>query len=225
MKKIILLILSFIVIVANAIDYKPDQVSFYNVPMVCSAVPTIGCGSRSKPLLAELEAHPQIKEAWLNRGGTVIAVVWEQSAADTKSRKNALNPFFKRYNLSLNEVRETSIRSTQLETFGQIGKWYKGGNVDELSLEEAGTIADNAISVFLDAKIITEEQAKSIDTEIEAWLKTEMENVRNQKHTNTTDIMGDFRNVATEIIEKYVGKGNVPEISMRNGKVELVKND
>src|SRR5215831_5535476 len=53
-----------------------DDVSFYKVPLVCPAAPHIGCGSASKPLLVELERSGVVAEAWLNRAGTVMAIVW-----------------------------------------------------------------------------------------------------------------------------------------------------
>src|SRR6266550_2309017 len=37
----------------------------------------IGCGSASKPILLDLERQAGVLEAWLNRAGTIIAVVWK----------------------------------------------------------------------------------------------------------------------------------------------------
>ena len=57
-----------------------ESITFYDVPLVCGAAPSIGCGSRAKPLLLDLERQPAIKEAWLNRTGTVVAIVWRGPA-------------------------------------------------------------------------------------------------------------------------------------------------
>src|SRR5258708_1259674 len=46
-------------------------VSIYKVGLICNAAPNIGCGSRSKPVLLTLEKNPAVKEAWLNRQGTM----------------------------------------------------------------------------------------------------------------------------------------------------------
>ena len=35
-----------------------ERVSIYRVPLVCPAAPSIGCGSKSKPILLELESQP-----------------------------------------------------------------------------------------------------------------------------------------------------------------------
>jgi mercuric ion transport protein len=40
------------------------QISFYTVPLVCSAAPEIGCGSRAKPILRKLEGNPALAGAW-----------------------------------------------------------------------------------------------------------------------------------------------------------------
>jgi hypothetical protein len=55
----------------------PDRVSIFKVSLQCPAAPQIGCGSASKPILLELERDPAVEQAWLNRAGTLIAVVWK----------------------------------------------------------------------------------------------------------------------------------------------------
>jgi len=41
-------------------------ITFYDAALVCGAAPAIGCGSRAKPLLIDLERQTAIEEAWLN---------------------------------------------------------------------------------------------------------------------------------------------------------------
>jgi hypothetical protein len=53
-----------------------EIITFYDVPLVCGAAPAIGCGSRAKPLLIDLEQQTAVEEAWLNRAGTILAIVW-----------------------------------------------------------------------------------------------------------------------------------------------------
>src|SRR6266571_6802234 len=60
----------------NAGAAKPDEISVFKAPLVCPAAPQIGCGSAAKPILLDLEHQPGVLEAWLNRAGTKIAVVW-----------------------------------------------------------------------------------------------------------------------------------------------------
>ncbi len=224
MKKIVLLFFTLLTISFNsfASDYKPEQVSFYDVPLVCGASSSIGCGSRSKPLLIDLEQNNQIKEAWLNRGGTIIAIVWEDHANGTKVRTGAVKPLFAKYEVPFNEMKKKNDRTTQMETFAQSGKWYKGTNVDELSIEEAGIIADKIVSKYFDAKIITKDQVVGIRADIEAYFKTELVKVRTKENLYSDSTRAEWQKAIVEIGEKYLGKGNVPVISIndKNEKCE-----
>src|SRR5262245_6392697 len=65
---------------ANDMAVSPKQITFYEVPLVCPAAPEIGCGSRSKPILLQLEQERTVSEAWLNRPGTIVAIVWKPEA-------------------------------------------------------------------------------------------------------------------------------------------------
>src|SRR6516162_1582275 len=69
-----------------------DRVSVFKVPLVCPAAPQIGCGSASKPILLDLEKQPGVAEAWLNRAGTMIAVVWK-SDSDSETRRKIVADF------------------------------------------------------------------------------------------------------------------------------------
>jgi len=79
-----ILIVPLLVVAGFIVNYKTKSkepvITFYKTPLVCNAAPDIGCGSRSKPALLELEKNPAIKEAWLNRPGTVIAIAWKDKA-------------------------------------------------------------------------------------------------------------------------------------------------
>src|SRR5437868_13769074 len=69
----------------NATALTADRVSVFKVPLVCPAAPQIGCGSASKPILLDLEKQPGVLEAWLNRAGTIIAIVWtSETNAETR---------------------------------------------------------------------------------------------------------------------------------------------
>src|SRR6516225_10276017 len=71
----------------NATTLSADRVSVFKAPLVCPAAPQIGCGSASKPILLDLEKQPGVAEAWLNRAGTRIAVVWKPDS-DAETRRN-----------------------------------------------------------------------------------------------------------------------------------------
>src|ERR1700737_5488980 len=71
----------------NAATRSPDRISVFKAPLVCPAAPQIGCGGASKPILLELETEPGVLEAWLNRAGTRIAVVWKPESNAEARRK------------------------------------------------------------------------------------------------------------------------------------------
>ncbi len=77
-----------------------ERVSIYRAPLVCPAAPSIGCGSKSKPILLELESQPTtVAEAWLERTGNHVAIVWVENTHPT-SRSAKVESIFKKFNLS-----------------------------------------------------------------------------------------------------------------------------
>jgi len=69
----------------NAAATTANRISVFKAPLFCPAAPQIGCGSASKPILLDLERQAGVLEAWLNRAGTIIAVVWKpESNAETR---------------------------------------------------------------------------------------------------------------------------------------------
>jgi hypothetical protein len=79
-----------------------EIITFYDVPLVCGAAPAVGCGSRAKPLLMDLEQRTAIKEAWLNRAGTIVAIVWSAPARTEEVAK----PVFERHEIPYAERRD-----------------------------------------------------------------------------------------------------------------------
>src|SRR6266446_6427998 len=71
----------------NTTAVTADRISVFKAPLVCPAAPQIGCGSASKPILLDLEKQPGVLEAWLNRAGTIIAIVWK-SETNAETRRN-----------------------------------------------------------------------------------------------------------------------------------------
>src|SRR5215468_2521587 len=94
-----------------------EIVTFYDVPLVCNAAPSIGCGSRAKPFLIDLERQAAIEEAWLNRAGTIVAIVWPGPAQTAEAAK----PIFERHEIWYRERRDDRPTSFQKE-----GNWFCG---------------------------------------------------------------------------------------------------
>lgn len=132
-----------------------NDVSFYEVPLVCAAAPQIGCGSKSKPVLLGLEKkNTVVSEAWLNREGTVIAVLW-QKGASSQLRKTTAESVFEENNMQVTGL------SGQLSDFSNKQNWYRGTDVDKLSLEEADVIARRLVSRVNSKISLSKENQKS----------------------------------------------------------------
>lgn len=126
---------------------RADRISVFKVPLVCPAARQIGCGSASKPILLDLEQQPGVLEAWLNRAGTRIAVVWKpESDASTRGKIVA--------ELKGDDAIELDgkPRDEAVNDFLSGKGWYRGADVDRLSEEEADVIA---------ARLVRRVQAKT----------------------------------------------------------------
>lgn len=148
---------------------------FYEVPLACGAATEIGCGSRVKPLFIEAAKYPEIKETWLKRSGTVIAFVWNDGGADEKLSEK----LYKQYNIDAKLISDQTKLKELLLSFNGNDKWYKGNDVDQLSIEEAGVIAKTTIDQILKAKLLSESEAKAIQYDVKEYLKGELVKVRN----------------------------------------------
>lgn len=143
---------------------SPDRISLFTVPLVCPAAPAIGCGSRAKPLLAQLEHDDSIAEAWLNSSGTILAIVGGESSS-RETRAKAVQATFAAADAAATEL-DGESRKTALNDFLSGTGWHRGAGIDELSRQEAGIIAARLVR-RLQAKIpLTETKAKKMEAQI-----------------------------------------------------------
>jgi hypothetical protein len=120
-----------------------NNVTFYGVPLTCHEAPGIGCGVRSKPILLDLESKPTVREAWLDRQGKTLAIVWKDGTAAAE-RSVAVIAIKKAHNLPAEEL-TGGARDAALQSFRSGGGWHRGADVDRLSEEEAVVIADRLV--------------------------------------------------------------------------------
>jgi hypothetical protein len=179
---------------------KEPVTTFYETPLVCGAAPKIGCGSRAKPALLALEKNPAVKEAWLNRPGTVIAIVWK----DKDQTKSVAAPVFNENSIEFTAL-NTKDASLHKRSFRQPKEWYRGGDVDELSKEEATIIGETSVKFALENNLITKEEAAKIKSGIEAYFKIELVKLRTVDQLNE-DVADKFMHAMFEIAEKHIGK-------------------
>lgn len=151
-----------------------NTITFYKVPLVCSAAPSIGCGSKAKPVLEQLEKNNNVAEAWLNHTGTVIAVKWK-SNINTATGQNNINSLFKEQNLNVSIVSGKEYDAI-LKNFNKKTDWLRYNELDKLSKIEAGVIA---------SRLVARVNAKTpLNEETMASLEEGFKNVFDSRFTN-----------------------------------------
>lgn len=215
MKTIIRLLIVVLVSLIYSCDNKStsnQRISYYKVPLVCGAAPEIGCGSRIKPFFLETERQDKIKESWSNRQGTVIAIVWADNYKGDKERENFIQPLFKKHSIEaelINDEKEIA----DLEASFKKDRWYKGMDIDQLSLEEAGVIANEMVTFAKSKSLINDRQADSIKAEIEVYFKDELVKVRTLDELSSVETRDRWRSEVGELVSKYIGKEKTAELS------------
>jgi len=157
------------------------RLSVYQTDLICPAARHIGCGSAAKPLLLELERDAHVDEAWLNRAGTVVAVVWKEPRT-TKKRTEIIQSVFKEQN-----VRELKgeAREQALKGFLSGNGWYRGAAVDRLSEEEAVIMAARLVRKMRALISVPEEKASALQQAFTAVLARKLTNGATQDPSET----------------------------------------
>jgi len=146
-----------------------DRIGLYQVDLVCPAAPLIGCGSAAKPLLLQLEHSTNVNEAWLNRAGTIIAVVWKEDASK-KRAKTLASALGERKALEVKgEARQKTLRE-----FLSGNGWFRGADVDRLSEEEAGIIAGRLVRRINKQIPLSAEKSKALEAGISTVIKRKL---------------------------------------------------
>jgi hypothetical protein len=132
----------------------------------CPAAPAIGCGSHAKPILLQLEADPSVREAWLNRPGTMVAVVWNPDAKK-KARREVEKTLKEQEASKLSGDKEAKA----LADFDSGKGWYRGADVDRLSEEEASVIAARLVRRVQAKTTLAKEKAEGLEAALTDSIK------------------------------------------------------
>ena len=95
---------------------KEKTITFYKVPLVCSADKEIACGSRIKPFFIETGKQNAIKESWVNREGTVIAIIWKENIPKEEKEKIIL-PLFEEFDIEAKYISNEEKQKQFTEDF------------------------------------------------------------------------------------------------------------
>jgi len=132
------------------------------VPLQCAAAPDIACGGRAKPILLALEGDPTISEAWVNRAGTVLAVVGSE-ASSRESRAVAIQSLLEKiFERKVATEIDGEARQTELVSFLSGRDWYRGPQADDLSQEEFAIIATRLVGRMQARVAVSAVQAKAL---------------------------------------------------------------
>lgn len=187
-------------------------ISFYEAPLVCHAAPSIGCGSKAKFMLVDLEKHSDAVEgAWLNKTGTVVAVKWRANTEESKQAK-IINTVTSSHNIELNPVTLTEANS-YAKTFPGNKEWFKGKEVDQLSKEEAQIIAKNTIAGYKKDGLVKASFEKQFQADIAKIYENLFLTISSYKDL-TTEAYNKVEEQIQQAGEKYVGKGKMPRVEL-----------
>jgi hypothetical protein len=141
-------------------ELSPVQISMFKVPLGCEAAAGLGCGVKAKPILQGLAREPDVAQAWLNRGGTIIAVLWREGVA-SKGRGEHVRSIVVEQGLAAREL-TGAAREGALREFSSGADWYRGDAVDRLSTEEAGIIAARLVRRVMAKAPLSEETIETL---------------------------------------------------------------
>jgi len=193
-------------------NVKNTRVSFYEAPLICHAAPTIGCGSKAKFLLVDLEQNQdEVEGAWLNKKGTVVAVEWNTNTAE-KRKVEIIRIVSSNHQIELTTSGQTET-TNYAKTFSNTNEWYKGKEVDNLSKEEAAIIAKNTIASYKSKKLIKADFEKQFETDIEK-IYTDLFLSISSYQDLTTEAYDKVEGLIQQAGEKYVGKGKMPYVEL-----------
>src|SRR5260370_33154729 len=152
----------------------------------------------------DLEQRTAIKEAWLNRAGTIVAIVWSGPARTGEVAK----PVFDRHEIPYREWRDDKRTTGSLRS---AGRWLRGAEVDGLSLEEAREIAETSVASAAKKRLVSAEESAHIKSDIEAHFGEELLKFR-AKQELLQDIATKFPEVILNIYEKHIGMERTAEV-------------
>jgi hypothetical protein len=184
------------------INATASRTSVFQVPLRCEAVPQIGCGSMSKPILLELEREPIIREAWLNHTGTVLAIIGSD-ASNHESIAKAVESVLVKNGVSFNELTGDAY-ATELKSFTARTDWYRGADVDALSKMEARTIAERMVHRVQASVILTPEKSAALEDGIAKAFERQFFCSADGTSSKREQLTEDIKTVATANLE---GKG------------------
>jgi hypothetical protein len=126
-------------------------------------------------------------------------------------RSAAVDSLFTRHDLPIVHA-DKAVHSDLAASFATRTNWYKGSEVDELSIEEAGVIADQIITPLAKAvSFLSEEDKSSLREDIKSIIQNCFLSIRSYQELDAQT----YQRLENEIRlagEKYLRKGSMPDL-------------
>jgi copper chaperone CopZ len=207
----------------DVMNASNTAVSFYEAPLVCHAAPSIGCGSKAKFMLVDLEKYNNdVEGAWLNKTGTVVAVKWNAATTESKQAE-IINAVSTSHAIELSLVTSTEA-TNYAKSFPNSSQWFKGKEVDNLSKEEAQIIAKNTIAGYKKDGLVKASFEKQFQADIATIYENLFLSISSYKDL-TTEAYNKVEEQIQQAGEKYVGKGKMPRVELCVASEEKCEKD
>lgn len=157
---------------AHDLPLASERIRFFNVPLGCEAARGLGCGVKAKPVLDALAGQGGASQAWLNRKGTIVALLW-QDATDPLARSERIRSILAKYGLAAHELTGAAREAAIREFFAAQG-WYRGNAVDRLSEEEAAIIAIRVVRRVTARVRLSDEKAERLSAALTEACRREL---------------------------------------------------
>src|SRR5438034_2542723 len=193
----------------NAAATTANRISVFKAPLVCPAAPQIGCGSASKPILLDLDRQAGVLEAWLNRAGTIIAVVWRPES-NAETRRNVATELKEDHAVEM----QGKSRDEAVKDFLSGKGWYRGADVDRLSEEEAGVIAARFVRRVQARTALAKDKADGLERDLTGAIRKQLTgecSAPDQKQPSCDDVAGKYLDQEQlKILREAIEKGARP---------------
>ena len=93
-------------------------------------------------------------------------------------------------------------------------KWYRGHEVDELSMEEAGRIANQIIEPLIEDGLLSKAEASQMFLEVEKYIQQQFMTLEDVSLLSTATYYDGWEKEIEAIGAKYIPNGKMPKIEM-----------
>jgi len=200
--------------VSNNDTLIDTKLSFVKVPLSCKAGPALGCGTRAKPILKDLNESKYISSTWINHFGDIIAVNWYENAT-SEDRKSIINMVLAKHKIISSDLTAEEYNN-QSNSFKNEDDWYQFDELYKLSEIEAGIMANNIINAIKDL-INNADIEEKMHTEIKSLWVEMFKSANDISDIKDRNRLEEMEARVFEIGVKYLGRDIMPPIRIVYG--------